>query len=103
LIAASTTPASAACLFFFKGQTRAINEEVCLDLAENSAKGGNPQGIELQNVKRDDLQVSGTQGELFAVITCVGTFVVVMVAGNPGRDCRPLAQQLFDSIPRFGG
>jgi hypothetical protein len=95
-IAALSTPASAGSLFFFKGQTKAPRETTCLSFALDAARNQH-----LQNIRHDNLAVSGTAGDLFAVMTCVGTFVVVMVAGNTGENCKPLAQALFDEVRRI--
>ena len=95
-IAALSTPASAGSLFFFKGQTKAPRETKCLSFALDAAR---KQG--LQNIQHDNLAVSGTSGDLFAVMTCVGTVVVVMVAGNTGANGKPLAQALFDAVRRI--
>jgi hypothetical protein len=92
-IAASTASASAASLFYFKGETRAPNERVCLRFALDQASRHN-----LQNIKHDNLGVGGTRGNFFVVMTCVGKVVVVVVAGDSGEDGRPLAQELFDAV-----
>jgi hypothetical protein len=92
-IAAASTPAAAASLFFFKGPTKASNERVCLTFARDQARRHN-----LQHIEHNNLAVSGTRGDFFAVMTCVGTTVVVMVAGNTGENGSPLAQELFDAI-----
>jgi len=87
------TAASAASLFYFKGPTKAPNERVCLSFAMDQATRHN-----LQNVKRDNLGVGGTRENLFAIMTCVGNVVVVMVAGDPGTNGEPLARELFDAV-----
>lgn len=94
-IALSTTPAAAASFFFFKGPTRAPNERVCLRFAADQARRHN-----LQNIKQDRLGVSGTRDNFFAVMTCVGKVVVVMVSGDSGTNGSPLAQELFDAVRR---
>lgn len=83
----------AASLFYFKGPTKAPNERVCLSFARDQA-----QRHGLQNIKRDNLGVGGTRNGLFAVMTCVGNFVVVMVAGDGGANGAPLAKELFDAV-----
>jgi hypothetical protein len=95
-IAASPTPASAGSLYFFKGPTSAPGETTCLGFAQDAARKSN-----LANIQHDSLAVSGVRGDLFAVITCVGSTVVVMVAGNTGENGRPLAQELFDEVKRI--
>jgi hypothetical protein len=94
-IAVSTTPAFAASLFYFKGQTRAPNERVCLRFALEQASKH-----DLQNIKHDNLGVGGTKGNFFVVMTCVDAVVVVMVAADGGENGRPLAQELFDAVRR---
>ena len=96
-IAASTTPVSAASLFYFKGETKAPNERVCLSFARDQAGRHN-----LQNVKSDRLGVGGTRDNFFAVMTCVGNVVVVMVSGDSGTDGGPLAKELFDAVRSEG-
>ena len=93
--AALTSSASASSLFFFKGPTRAPNERICLSFAQDQARRTN-----LQNIKSDRLAVSGTRDNFFAVMTCVGKVVVVMVSGDPGTNGSPLAQELFDNVRR---
>jgi hypothetical protein len=95
-IAASPSPASAGSLYFFKGPTNAPRETMCLSFAQDAARKSN-----LTNVQHDRLAVSGVRGDLFAVMTCVGTTVVVMVSGNSGEDSKPLAQELFDEVKRI--
>ena len=53
----------------------------------------------LSNIQHNNLAVSGVRGDLFAVITCVGSTVVVMVAGN--TDGKPLAEELFNEVTRI--
>ncbi len=89
----SASSASAASLFYFKGSTKAPNERVCLSFARDQASRHN-----LQNIKSDRLGVGGTRDNLFAVMTCVGNVVVVMVAGDAGADGGPLAKELFDAV-----
>ncbi len=91
-IALSDT-ASAASLFYFKGGTKAPNERVCLSFAKDQASRHN-----LQNVKSDRLGVGGTRDNFFAVLTCVGNVVVVMVSGDTGTNGSPLAKELFDAV-----
>ena len=92
-IAASSTPASAASLFYFKGPTKAPNERICLSFARDQASRHN-----LQNIKQDNLGVGGTRDNFFAVMTCVGNVVVVMVSGDTGTNGSPLAKELFDAV-----
>jgi len=92
-ITALWTPASAASLFYFKGPTKAPNERVCLSFARDQATRHN-----LQNIKHDNLGVGGTRDNFFAVMTCVGNVVVVMVSGDTGTDGSPLAKELFDAV-----
>jgi hypothetical protein len=92
---ASGTSVPAASLFYFKGATKAPNERVCLSFARDQAGRHN-----LQNVKSDRLGVGGTRDNFFAVMTCVGNFVVVMVSGDTGTDGSPLARELFDAVTR---
>ena len=92
-IAVSNTPASAASLYYFKGPTKAPNERVCLNFAGDQASRHN-----LQNIKKDNLGVAGTRGDLYAAMTCVGTVVVVMVTGDGAANGSPLAQELFDAV-----
>jgi hypothetical protein len=73
-IIASVTPVSAASLFYFKGPTNAPNERVCSSFARDQASKHNLQGI-----KHDNLGVGGTRDNFFAVMTCVGNVIVVMV------------------------
>jgi len=54
----------------------------------------------LQNIKQDNIGVSGIRDNFFAVMTCVGTVIVVTVAGDTGENGSPLAQELFDAIRR---
>ncbi len=89
----STTPAAAASFFYFKDPTKAPNERICF--AADQARRHN-----LQNIKQDNLGVGGTRDNFFAVMTCVGTVVVVMVAGDTGTNGSPLAQELFDAVRR---
>jgi len=95
-IAASPSPASAGSLFFFKGPTNASRETTCLSFAQDAARKSN-----LANIQHNNLAVSGVRGDLFAVITCVGSTVVVMVAGNSGEDGKPLAEELFNVVKRI--
>jgi hypothetical protein len=95
MVAALSVPASAASLFYFKGPTKAPNERVCLSFARDQAGRHN-----LQNVKHDNLGVGGTRDNFFAVMTCVGTVIVVMVSGDTGTDGAPLAKELFDAVQR---
>lgn len=88
-------PASAASLFYFKGPTKAPNERVCLSFARDQASRHN-----LQNIKHDNLGVGGTRDNFFAVMTCVGNVIVVMVSGDTGTDGGPLAKELFDAVQR---
>src|SRR5262245_12014874 len=92
-IATPSTPASAGSLFWFKGSTNAPNERICLSFALDQARK-NP----LLNIQHDALSVSGTKGPFTAVLTCIGTFVVVMVSGNTGEDGGELARDLFDAV-----
>lgn len=94
-VAALSVPASAASLFYFKGPTKAPNERVCLSFARDQASRHN-----LQNVKHDNLGVGGTRDNFFAVMTCVGTVIVVMVSGDTGTDGAPLAKELFEAVQR---
>jgi hypothetical protein len=94
-LASSTQSAAAASLFFFKGPTKAPNERVCMNFAQDQAARHN-----LQNISRNNLAVGGTRGDFFAVMTCVGTVIVVMVAGNTGENGSPLAEELFDAVRR---
>jgi hypothetical protein len=93
VLVASAPSASAASLFFFKGKSKAPNEKICLSFATDQAKR-----LGLQNVKSDKLSVSGNKSNFEAILTCVGTFIVVMVAGDTGTDGGPLAKQLFDAV-----
>ena len=92
-IAASITPASAASFFFFKANSHAPRETTCMNFALDAARNRN-----LQNIQHGPLAVSGTRGDFFANLTCVGTVVVVMVAGNTGENPQPLAKELFDAV-----
>ncbi len=92
-IVVSSASATAASLFYFKGPTNAPNERVCLSFARDQASRHN-----LQNVKSDRLGVGGTRDNFFAVMTCVGSVVVVMVSGDAGTDGGPLAKELFDAV-----
>ena len=92
-IATSPSPASAANLFFFKGPGQAPNERICLMFARDEAKIHN-----LQNIKQDRIGITGIRDNFIAFMTCVGTVVVVTVAGDADQDPRPLAQELFDAI-----
>jgi hypothetical protein len=94
-VAALSMPASAASLFYFKGPTKAPNERVCLSFARDQAGRHN-----LQNIKHDNLGVGGTRDNFFAVMTCVGTVIVVMVSGDTGTDGTPLAKELFEAVQR---
>jgi hypothetical protein len=71
------------------------HERICLSFAQDQARRTN-----LQNIKSDRLAVSGTRDNFFAVMTCVGKVVVVMVSGDPGTNGNPLAQELFDNVRR---
>jgi hypothetical protein len=95
-IAASITPASAGSLFFFKGPTKARSETTCLSFALSTANGAH-----LTNIQHNNLSVSGIRGDFYAAMTCVGTVVVVMVAGNSGEDGHPLALELFNEVTRI--
>ena len=95
-IATPPSPASAGSLYFFKGPTNAPRETMCLSFAQDAARNKN-----LTNVQHNNLAVSGARGDLYAVMTCIGTTVVVMVAGNSGEDGKPLAQELFDEVKRI--
>ena len=92
-IALVHTPVSAASFFYFKGPTKAPNERVCLSFAKDQASRHN-----LQNIKHDNLGVGGTKDNFFAVMTCVGNVVVVMVSGDTGTNGSPLAKELFDAV-----
>ncbi len=92
-ITAYSSPASAASLFYFKGPTKAPNEHMCPSFARDQASRHN-----LQNIKHDNLGVGGTRDNFFAVMTCVGNVVVVMVSGDTGTDGGPLAKELFDAV-----
>jgi len=96
-IAASSTPAIAASLFYFKGPTKAPNERICLSFARDQANRHN-----LQNIKQDNLGIGGTRDNFFVVMTCVGKVVVVMVAGDSGTNGSPLAKELFDAVRNEG-
>jgi hypothetical protein len=96
-ITASSTPATAGSLFYFKGPTKAPNERVCLSFARDQANRHN-----LQNIKQDNLGVGGTRDNFFVVMTCVGKVVVVMVAGDSGTNGSPLAKELFDAVRSEG-
>ena len=87
------TPVSAASLFFFKGPTKAPNERICLRFAKSEATRHN-----LQNIAHDNLGVGGTRDNFFAVMTCVGNVIVVMVSGDTGTNGSPLAKELFDAV-----
>jgi hypothetical protein len=54
----------------------------------------------LQNVQRNQLDVSGTRGNAIAAVTCIGNFAVVMVASDMEGEGRLLAQELFDGMKR---
>jgi hypothetical protein len=97
LAAVSAAPAPAASFFYFKGPTKAPRESVCLSFAFDQARRHN-----LQNISRNNLGVSGARNNFFVNITCVGTFVIVMVAGDTGTNGSPLAQELFDAVRRTG-
>jgi hypothetical protein len=86
-------PAHAASFFYFKGMTKAPNERVCLSFAFDQAGKHH-----LQNISRNNLGVAGTRDNFFVNITCVGNFVIVMVAGDTGTNGSPLAQELFDAV-----
>ena len=93
VLATSATSASAASLSFFKGRSKASSERMCLSFAGDQAKRAG-----LQNLKSDKLSVSGTKNNFEVILTCVGTFIVVMVAGDGGNDGGPLAKQLFNAV-----
>lgn len=92
-VPAFTMPASAASFFYFKGPTKAPNERVCLSFAKDQATRHR-----LQNVTQDRLGVGGSRDNFFAVMTCVGNVIVVMVAGDTGTNGSPLAKELFDAV-----
>jgi hypothetical protein len=95
-IAASTTPASAASLYFYKGPTNAPGESTCMSFALTAAGQSH-----LANIQHNNLAVSGLRGDLFAVMTCIGSTIVVMVAGNTGENGDPLALELFNEVKRI--
>ena len=95
-ISASSTSASAASLFYFKGPTKAPNERICLSFARDQASRHNLQ------IKQDNLGVGGTRDKFFVVMSCVGKVIVVMVAGDSGTNGSPLAKELFDAVRNEG-
>ena len=76
-----------------KGASKAPNERVCLGFARDQATRHR-----LQNIKHDNLGVGGSRDNFFAVMTCVGNVIVVMVAGDTGTNGSPLAKELFDAV-----
>jgi hypothetical protein len=86
-------PSLPASLYYYKGPTKAPNERVCLSFARDQARRHS-----LHNIKQDNLGVGGTRDGLFAVLTCVGNVVVVMVAGDDGANGAPLGKELFDAV-----
>lgn len=95
-ITAFTAPASAAALFVHRGPTKAPGENTCLGFALDAAKRQH-----LQNIEHKNSAVSGARADKFVVMTCVGTTVVIAVAGDHAEEVKPLADALFDEIGRI--
>jgi hypothetical protein len=64
VFAASASSASAASLFFFKGNSKASSEKICLSFATDQAKR-----LGLRDVKSDKLSVSGNKNNFTAILT----------------------------------
>ena len=95
-IAALTMPASAAALFVHTGPTKAPGPNTCLGFALDAANHQH-----LQNIQHNNSGVSGAKADKFIVITCVGTVVVISVAGDHPQEVKPLADAIFEDISRM--
>jgi len=95
-VAALTMPASAAALFVHTGPTKAPGPNTCVGFAVDAANHQH-----LQNIRHDNSSVSGAKGDKFVAITCVGTVVVIAVAGDHPPEVKPLADAIFDDISRM--
>src|SRR3712207_5099948 len=91
-VASSSVSAGAATLWFYKGSTNAPGENMCASFAEGAFQKERVRGI-----KREGTTVSGFQGPFFAIATCVGKVVVVMVSADPGADGNALAKAIFET------
>lgn len=94
------SPAEAHFLHWYRGPVHATSEGGCYGFAHDAATKNN-----LQNIKRDNLSVSGTtsSGDAYAVITCVGggggeATAIVMVSSDNGPVGDNLAKALFDVV-----
>jgi hypothetical protein len=95
-IATLIMPAFAAALFVHKGPTKAPGENTCLGFALDAASHQH-----LQKIQHSNGSVSGAKDDKFVVMTCVGSVVVVSVAGDHPQEVGPLADALFDDISRM--
>ncbi len=95
-ITAVSVPASAAALFVHRGPTKAPGENTCMGFALDAAKRQH-----LQNIEHKNSAVSGAMADKFVVMTCVGTTVVIAVAGDHAQEVKPLADALFAEISRI--
>jgi hypothetical protein len=93
---ASTTPASAASLFVHKGATKAPGENTCLGFAFDAATHEH-----LQNIQHSNILVSGAKADKFVVMMCVGSTVIISVAGDHPEEVKPLAEALGADISRM--
>ena len=99
-ITINASPAEAYFLYWYRGPVHAKSESGCYGFAQAAAASNN-----LQNVKKDNLSVSGTSssGDALAVMTCVGggngdATAVVMVSSDNGPEAAQLAKALFDRV-----
>ena len=99
-ITVDALPAEAYFLYWYRGRVHARSENACYGFAQAVAARNN-----LQNVRRDNLSVSGTSssGDALAVITCIGgangnATAVVMVSSDNGPEADQLAKALFDGV-----
>ena len=96
-IGASIMPASAAALFVTMGQTKAKGPNTCVGFAVEAANNQH-----LQNISHNNVGASGAKADKFIVITCVGTVVVISVAGDHAPEVKPLAEAILQDISRMG-
>ena len=99
-ITVNALPAQAYFFFWYRGPVQARSENGCYGFAEDVARRNH-----LQNVKRDNLSVSGvsSSGDALAVITCIvpanaNAVAIVMVSSDNGPEADQLAKALFDGV-----
>jgi len=98
-IAASTIPPSAAVALFVKvGPTNAPGPNRCLGFAADAARDER-----LQNIQNKNGLVSGVRDDKSVVMVCVGTVVVISVAGDRQPEVGQLAEDIFKHISNISG